>query len=83
MAYQLDGKAEEDDSWYKSRYQFDFYKAGNKRWLWVHKDECLVSFRFFIIIQFHGYTDTRAYTIPIMPICAGDTIELSVTLFSL
>jgi hypothetical protein len=40
----------------------------------MHKDECL----------FHGYTDTRAYTIPIVPINAGqDQFELSVTLFSL
>lgn len=58
LTYEVDDYT---DSQYKSSYQFDFYKKNESKWLWLHKDECL----------FHGYTDTRAYTIPIFPINAG------------
>ena len=38
--YQLDN---DEADYYKSTYRFDLYKKGSKRWLWLHKDECLVS----------------------------------------
>ena len=41
--------------------------------MWVHKDECL----------FHGSTDARAYSMPIMPICVDDSFEISITLLNL
>ena len=28
-------------------------------------------------------TDARAYSIPVMPVCVGDSIEITITLFSL
>ena len=58
LTYEVDDSSV---SQYKSSYQFDFYKNNESKWLWLHKDECL----------FHGYTDTRGYTIPIIPINAG------------
>ncbi|CDW85380.1 UNKNOWN [Stylonychia lemnae] len=58
---------------YQNVYQFDLYCARANRWLWLHQDECL----------FHGSTDSRAYSIPIVPICVEDNIEISLTLISL
>eukprot|EP00347_Sterkiella_histriomuscorum_P020090 403339144 len=58
---------------YQNVYQFDLYKSQAKRWMWIHKDECL----------FHGSTDARAYSMPIMPICIDDCFEVSVTLLNL
>jgi len=51
----------------------DIFKERENRWVWLHQDESL----------FHGLSDARAYTIPIMPVCLGDSIEISITLFSL
>jgi len=39
----------------------------------VHKEER----------EFHGPSDVRSYTIPIIPVCVEDTVEVSVTLMSL
>lgn len=58
---------------YQSVYQFDLFAAESRRWFWLHKDECL----------FHGLTDARAYSMPVMPVCVKDHFEISVTLFSL
>lgn len=51
----------------------DIFKERENRWFWLHKDECF----------FHGKADARAYTIPVVPVCVNDSIEISITLFSL
>ena len=56
-----------------SKFDFDCYGRSRQRWQWVHKEER----------EFHGPTDVRSYTIPVTPICAGDYIEISITLMSL
>ncbi len=57
----------------KAEFRTDVFTAKEKRWLWVHKDACV----------FHGPSDTRAYSIPIMPVCDGDCVEVSVNFFNL
>ena len=54
------------------RYQLDIVHEG--KWpLWLHKEECL----------FHGSTDTRAYTMPVLPFRPGDSFQFSLPLLSL
>ena len=45
-------------------YTTDIFHEGASRWLWLHKEER----------EFHGKSDVRSYTIPIMPSCVGDSI---------
>jgi len=40
---------------FESQFKMDVFFQGEKRWLWVHKEECL----------FHSPMDTRAYSIPV------------------
>jgi len=47
--------------------------VGQSRWQWVHKEER----------EFHGPSDVRSYSIPVIPICAEDFVEISVTIMSL
>lgn len=54
-------------------FKFDCFFAGQPRWQWVHKEER----------EFHGASDVRSYTIPVAPICAEDSAEISFTLMSM
>ena len=54
-------------------YKFDCFAAGQTRWQWVHKEER----------EFHGPSDVRSYSIPVIPVCAEDYVEISVTIMSL
>lgn len=50
------------------------YKQNAPRWLWLHKEER----------EFHGKRDgVRSYTIPVIPTCVGDSIQISITIISL
>ena len=54
-------------------YKLDCFAPGQSRWQWLHKEER----------EFHGPSDVRSYSIPVIPICAEDYIEISVTIMSL
>lgn len=54
-------------------YKFDCFGQGQSRWQWLHKEER----------EFHGPSDVRSYSIPVIPICAEDNIEISITMMSL
>ena len=54
-------------------YKLDCFAPGQPRWQWLHKEER----------EFHGPSDVRSYSIPVIPICAEDYIEISVTIMSL
>lgn len=54
-------------------YKFDCFNPGQSRWQWLHKEER----------EFHGPSDVRSYSIPIIPICAEDYVEISITFMSL
>ena len=53
-------------------FKFDCFAPGTPRWQWVHKEER----------EFHGPSDVRSYSIPVIPICAEDFVEISVTIMS-
>lgn len=73
-AYEQDeGVIMKQGNQYRSTFEFDLFKQGERKWMWVHQDECL----------FHGYSDARAYSMPIMPVRNGETIEIAVSLMSL
>ena len=54
-------------------YKFDCFAPGQSRWQWLHKEER----------EFHGPSDVRSYSIPVIPICAEDYVEISITIMSL
>jgi hypothetical protein len=54
-------------------YKFDCFGSSQPRWQWVHKEER----------EFHGPSDVRSYSIPVIPICAEDYCEISITIMSL
>lgn len=56
-----------------SKFRFDCYRAKEARWQWIHKEE----------EEFHGVSDVRSYSIPVTPVCAEDSVEISITMMSL
>ena len=50
--YKMEESVEDSEDIYVTKYQFDMFKKQSKQWLWIHKDECLVSIFFAIIICF-------------------------------
>ena len=54
-------------------FKFDCFGKGQSRWQWLHKEER----------EFHGPSDVRSYSIPVIPVCVDDYVEISVTLMSL